>query len=432
MSFEKILLITQIFIILSLFSYAYLVAYKQDSRQPIDHIGILWLVALVMYTVLPLIVWSLYGNNMNYRLSVLNPDLNTITSINNIVIAYFFGFAITYHFLIAGLRRPSFPMIKIPKIVFYSSCFIYFLSYASLEFIWILNNIREVESYADSYLVISEQSLVFKQIFKLLHGIRDVSLLIIVVFIFQNFKKYWLLLFVYILLKVFLDGALLSSRSGMITIILLAVLVWHVNVSQIKFWQAALIILFSIFIFGLFGVIRSGGSLVSLGEFSQVWTNGVELLQFKLNNTNKVLPFYTRFNSDLFAFIPSQLLWFDKQSLSVWYLQSYHLNYTELGQGLAFGAISQVVVGGGIYEAFFRGALSAIIGYKLLNMFRHPSLKIWKFMLYLYIYSYIFRSIRDTQLRPIVDIIQVYLPSIFIIMILSMIIKSVAVKRVNQ
>ena len=69
------------------------------------------------------------------------------------------------------------------------------------------------------------------------------------------------------------------------------------------------------------GIGELGIAGVGVGEFDSLRGNAVELLQIKQSGGVDV-PLTARFG-ELFAFVPSQLLWFEKTSLSIWYLDTF-------------------------------------------------------------------------------------------------------------
>jgi hypothetical protein len=161
-----------------------------------------------------------------------------------------------------------------------------------------------------------------------------------------------------------------------------------------------------------FGSLTSVGDLglegVGVGEFDALWANAVELWQAKQRGGLSV-PFGVRFE-ELFAFVPRQLLWFDKQSLSGWYLDTLHPAYKDIGGGWVFGAISQAVVGGGVFEALIRGAVLGVVAGWIMKWIRTPTSAWWRFPLHLYLLVGVFAGVRDTTFVQWGDVVQTWLP----------------------
>jgi len=171
----------------------------------------------------------------------------------------------------------------------------------------------------------------------------------------------------------------------------------------------------------MMGVLRGflGGADmgISVGEFDQVWANAIDLNQASLRGTIDV-PYEVRF-SEFFSFIPSQLLWSEKLDLSTWYLDSFYRTYKESGGGLAFGAISQAVIGGGILEALIRGLLLGRLCFYLTRWFNGPTSNWWRFPLQLSMLISVYHSIRTTTFAQFISWFQAFVPTIVAINIIG-------------
>ena len=129
-------------------------------------------------------------------------------------------------------------------------------------------------------------------------------------------------------------------------------------------------------------------------------------------------PLEVRF-AEMWAFIPSQLIPFEKMSLDVWYLQTFYPEYQAQGGGLAFGAVSQAIIGNGLLEAWLRGLALGVISLWLMKWHRSLSPSWWKLPLYLFVYAFAFQSVRDTTFRPMTDVVQTVGPSLLLIGLLA-------------
>jgi hypothetical protein len=145
---------------------------------------------------------------------------------------------------------------------------------------------------------------------------------------------------------------------------------------------------------------------IGVGEFDSLWGNAIELLQAK-NSGGININLETRFG-EIIAFIPSQLLWFEKISLNDWYLNNFYPGLKDSGSGLVFGAISQAIIGGGIIEAFIRGAIIGGLSGIIMKWVRTPSKVWWKFPLHLYLLVGVFSGIRETTFIQFGDLVQTW------------------------
>jgi len=387
---------------------------------------------LNLYTVLPTIFWIYFGE-VNSRLIALRPTIDEVNGVSTLMLFYSVGFVFMYRVLLRNLKHPL--LLRntyTPRSILFSTVLLFIVSSLLSEFAPIVFNIRESVSYADGYIVVSQQSVGVRQILKLLHGISEVTKIIIFIVVMQDFKKYRPYISIYLIYYV-LSYNIDSSRSTVIIDLLIIIFSWHVFIRPLKFRVIMTLSIAILLLFIAAGIVRSTGfsniNFNGLGEFDMIFANSVELLRAKQAGDIHI-PLTILLNSELFSYIPSQLLWFDKNSLSIWYLDNFHPLLKSQGGGFVFGAISQVVVGMGILEALLRGAFAAIIGISLLNMIRKYSVKWWKLSLYVYMYAHIFSSIRDTQLSQASQIVQVYLPTILVISLISYLLNARSAKLI--
>ena len=200
-------------------------------------------------------------------------------------------------------------------------------------------------------------------------------------------------------------------------------LLWHVSVKPIKgttvwFGGAAVLMLFTVS-----GYFRDTGSAAALafrglGEFDVIWSNAIHLFR-EANNFNLQLPLTTQFNSEVFGPIPSQFLWFNKSSLSIWYMETYWPYFQSKGGGYGFGSLTQIIVGGGVLEGVVRGFLGGAISIWLLNLTRKASVKWWYVVLFLFLYMTIFQSNRVDQFYQWTSVTQLWAPAIVFLMMLN-------------
>ena len=141
---------------------------------------------------------------------------------------------------------------------------------------------------------------------------------------------------------------------------------YHVLIREMK--SRTIILYGFVFFIGftLFGIYRIDFTLNlsqygGFGEFSNIWANA-----FEIQKSNESMPLRARFN-DFFAYIPSQFLWFEKESPSIWFLKTFYPGYIEAGHGLGFGIFAEIMSGYGILEAFIRGGLIAFFMFLIIK-----------------------------------------------------------------
>jgi oligosaccharide repeat unit polymerase len=415
--------------------FLYRYSAKKDKSAPIDDIGVFWTATLALYTTLPVFSWILQGytyiSPLNPRLIEYQPSIQDVNYLLLIAVSYSLGFAIFFSFFrrkinkleIGGFKQINSPIILVALGILLFTKLVLFSSV-------ILFGIQSADSYIDQYRVIQEAPLVIRQILKYLLAFQSLAIIIILISIFQNWKKskiYFLFFLLFTLFSFDPEG----GRASIATTILAILFLWHVLIKKIssRVWISFSII--GIILFLAFGLLRgvqnlsdynlTGEDNPGVGEFDAIWSNAVHLnAEKKKGNVN--VPFTVRFG-EFWEFVPSQILPFNKSSMSIWYLDTYYSEYKEQGGGWAFGALSQAVIGFGPIEGFIRGGiLGALYGF-FMFWYRKSKNLWWSLPFYLSIYLFSFMSLRDTTFQQLSSLIQNTLPGLFLIFLLSLTLK---------
>ena len=392
----------------------------------------MWLGIFALYSTIPSIYWVLIGGSYSildfYRLYELQPLPEEIIHLLTISVGYVSGFAFIYLLLRNQVLRPkgkqSFGYIDHSKML--GAFVIVALFQLGMLVLGAGGFIRTPESYYDAYLVLHELPLAARQIIKIGEGFSSVGMLVLLTGILQRWPRQKHLLFGYMtVLLVSFDprGARTTIAVGIISM----GIAWHLLVRPIPMrrWVTAGIV--GMIVFTVLGLIRAlesfeeFGTLTmeghGMGEFDASWANAVELMQAKQAGWLEI-PIAARF-AEIWAFLPSQLFPFEKQSLSDWFLETFHPELKAIGGGWAFGAIAQAVIGGGVTEAVIRGGVLGWIAALTMRWYRSRETAWWQLPLYLYILVFVYQSIRDTTFQPIGSIIQIVIPALLIISFLG-------------
>jgi len=302
--------------------------------------------------------------------------------------------------------------------------------------------IRSPDSYYDSYLVLQELPLGLRQAIKMGAGFASVAMLVCLVGILQRWPRQRLPFFIYIAM-ILLSFDPKGARTGIVIGLMSVGIAWHVLIRPIPLYMWITAGILGLAVFTALGIIRhlEAESLDELreastegfgiGEFDAIWANGVELLQSReLGRLN--VPPAAQFG-ELWSFVPSQLLPFEKMSLSDWFVETFYPEYQAEGGGWAFGAISQAVIGDGIMEAVFRGGILGALAAWLMKWYRSPRAQWWRLPLYLYLLISVYQSVRDTTFMQIGYAVQIALPTLILIALIDKLLTmSVKVERPNE
>lgn len=423
-----LLLITLTWILIYLI---YKKLYIRSGKFPLDNFIFFWLLAIGLYGTVPPLIW--YFRNeftlLDGRLFVLNPDIVTLSYILELTFCFLLGTFVTYNFY--GKSIPNFSykkILEIPQpVVFFSTLIMVFSFAFDLVFESLMNlniNLERAEAYAFANTL----PIGVRQLFKLTHIMQTFSILIITIFVFQKWPKYKWLLIAYLpfsFYTFFIGGGRTEIAIGLLSILIC----YHVFVKELSKIKIITYGITGLIAFALAGIYRSTHALnldflISFGEFNNIFANAVELHQKDYN-----LPIKTRF-SDLTSFIPSQFLWFEKELKSVWFLNTFYPSYIELGHGLGFGLLSELVTGYGLIGAFLKGLITSYIFIKSMIYIR-KSRGWWVFPLNLFLCINIYQSVRDTSFRILNDTVQYMIFPIFIMFLIKEILFTIKLNEIK-
>jgi hypothetical protein len=151
-------------------------------------------------------------------------------------------------------------------------------------------------------------------------------------------------------------------------------------------------------IFLLLGLTREGLFAISdaagRSEFMSVFVTALDVQQLYITGSTMDMN-VNLLVSDLFRLIPQQLLTFEKVDPASWYVVTFYPAYAEAGGGLAFGMISEAVLGGGGFAALLRGLALGVVASLAFNFLtRHGS--IWRMIIYIWVFISLYQCFRDT------------------------------------
>ena len=414
-----ILIVLQVVFIWAAVAHVYRLTLQRDGRAPADDIGVLWLGVFAIYATLPTMSWLAQGSSygpLSARLFLLQPTPREVAYLLWIAVAYVVAFTSVYVVLRKRVSPPdpsAQAFIADDKLA--AALVIVVVTYLFGLAMGASGLIGTAESYIDSFRVIYELPRGLRQLLKTVGGIvrrqaraprRAASAMAAVPAVLlpvravdcghhQSRGRPWS------------DrGRPAGGRNRLArdcsTLSSKGVLIGGAS---------------GLLMFLLLGLWRNFGSLTGanegefegfgVGEFDALWGNAIELLQAR-ETGGALIPFWTRFG-ELVAFVPAQLLWFDKVSPSDWYLDGFYPGYKEEGGGFVFGAITQAVVGGGVFEAAIRGAILGALAGWIMKWVRAPTQAWWRFPLQLYLLVGVFSGIRETTFIQWGEVVQTWL-----------------------
>lgn len=411
----------------------YKISTRADKCFPLEDIGLFVSVSMLLYTVFPVISWLMQGGEYKIplgRLYFLQPSNGEVTTILLYSLLFLLGVLIAYIQLRPKIQKQNYnqKLFIVPKSVFYSALFVLIIStmlVKSLEHVYGLNN---YESYGELYSLKMNLPLGVAQFFNVLKYILTISLIVVFLKICQNIRRYKFFLYFFVVF-VLISFNPAGSRGEFFLKLLTFVVLWHILVKPISKKLVIFGFTLGLVVFLVMGMVRgrelnqinfSFSEGLPLGEFDIIYSNAIFILQEK-NNQMLNVPFNVQVN-DFIAFIPSNLLPFQKYDFSNWYLDNYFPEFKQQGGGLAFGLVPQMIASIGILGAPFAGYLLAIISMAMLRYTR-KYYKWWFLAFYTMTFVSSYNIVRFTLLAVFTSQIVFFIFSISAIYVISRLIK---------
>lgn len=405
-----------------------------SGKVPLENPAVMLMAAFVAYGVLPPFLWFIQGGEyqtpLSGRLYLWQPSYTEQLKLMALgfifLLSFLFG---SWRFVKGGRIGNEAAGVQVPRQIMWSALLFVIAAGAVREALILAGVMREATSYEDSYAVVQQLPLVLRQFLRIISGVAEFAEVVVLVFLFQHWRthKIWIYLFLcYSLISFDSSG----GRSQLMFSLLTCLILWNYYVSGFRLRTLTLLFVIGLLVFIALGLLRGflidGGSNAAfsvfaprLGEFEALWGNAIELGREK--NQGLSIPANVVL-TELFAFMPSNILPFEKISYSVWYMETFYPDAKDAGGGNMFGLHSQLVVGSGVVEGVFRGlVLGLLIGWvsaRLVSLRRW-----WSLPTLVYFSIWIFYTLRDSAFS-ILNNFQLAFLSILAISALSALMRS--------
>jgi hypothetical protein len=394
------------------FIFAWILWLRQGTIN-IFEIGILYAAVVSLYTLYPLAGFII--NGLSYspfndnRLFNARPTPAEIGMIGWYYVIHLFSFLGAYLVIRGRLPNLQFNFQKPQPI----TVFILIAFYLGISIFFFLTNhifgISE-KSYMQSYLAIIHLPYGIAQLAAVLGGVRFTLQLIILAVLFCNYQKYRLLILGFlgmIFVSTFLH---LGGRTELVLLLVGAGLMYYALIRPIPLGLLGLAALCGLVLFIGLGFLRMGwlfsendpgyNPFAYASEFEVIFGNAYDISQLIKMGSIGHLPAGFLW-SDLVIMIPRQFLPFEKISPSEWYVNTFYPAYAELGGGLAFGTISESILGGGLGGLVARGVALGIILAQIHRYYALHRPSFWMFVFYVWLATQIYQSFRNTTFFPL-------------------------------
>ena len=380
---------------------------RRSGHIEVFEIGVFFSLIVLLYTVFPVI--SLFANRFDYsllgdsRLFGAQPSPVEIAPVYWLYFLFLASFAVGYCVRRGGGRLRDLLRPTPGPRTFWILLGCYLMIRLYFVFLRIHYNLLEAESYGENYLLYKDLPLYFQQLANHLGGMGLTLQLVLMAFLVLNYKKYKFSILVWVTLE-FLSLALfgVGARTGLFVLILAFLTTYHLAVRPLTKRFLAFVCVSAVFLFLGLGIVRaledSSGEegvnlLSSSNEFDAILANAYDLRELKAEGkTDEIFP--QLYFADLLNLIPQQVSPFRKLDLSAWYVESFYPSLEKKGGGLAFGVISESVVGLGWFDAVWRGALIGWIFAWIFRFLLRGPTSFWKYCFYLWATSLCYQVFR--------------------------------------
>ena len=381
----------------------YKLAKTRISAVPVDDVAVFTVLCIGLYTLLPVISWLAQGGQYIIpvgRLYAMQPTISEVFELTLLGVGPIFGILVVYSFrrtTLAKLNVKPLPTYNwwISKKLLFICVAIVISSYVFQSAIKFSFGMSNAESYTDTYAQYASLPGGVGQLLQLTGTALSLSMLVVITAIMMRWntggKRWFIIMTVFVLLS-FEVG---FSRTQLFYFILLTFLLYHMFVQPVTSLGKAFLFFSFVFVSFLLLGIRGDGlvsfAALPLGEFDTLWGNGVHLLRERDGGSLNV-PLAV-FLNEVFNFIPSQFLPYEKTDMANWYLDSYYPEFKDKGGGLMFGSISRAIVGFGLAESFLRGVILGLLSIQLKkNLHKYHSC--WSLIIFLLIYMQSYNFVR--------------------------------------
>jgi hypothetical protein len=161
------------------------------------------------------------------------------------------------------------------------------------------------------------------------------------------------------------------------------------------------------------GVLRSdreaamdpAGVTHSNTEFEVIFGNAVDLAYLQ-HAERAFVGHPTLYLADIAAVVPQQFVPFLKTSAAEWYAGTYYTIYYNAGGGLAFGVVSESIVGHGWPDLIWRGALIGLLLALLQRRMMRNPVPFWFLLVYVWTTVWCYQTVRNTTFGLLMPFLQ--------------------------
>ena len=376
-------------------------------RMPVFEIGTMFAIVVAIYGFVPLVQYQLrggvYGAASDNRLWISQPTAEEVGMVGWAHVLFLMSFGIAYllmrrgsEFEVHSSEDVSWKQLMFAGVLLAAAMVVQF----GIEMAFDLS----YSTYVESYLVVEKLPQSLRQVYGHLPGIIFTLKLLLLAGVFVRSRNPMYIVGIWLGIELLMLLVRMGWRTYLMLSIGATLLFFHVYVRRVNSLILAGIGAAVLGGFLVLGMMRNSAledAFVGTGVWEQsnemeaVFANAVDLMQQRARSTIRLPP--EAQISELTAFIPQQLLPFQKFDYAQWYAQQ---TYVTDGYTSAFGTIAQALAGVGWWELTGRGLLIGLIFGGLHRFFANRSERWLYLVAYAWLIAMSYQSFRATTLQP--------------------------------
>jgi len=407
-----------------------------EGAIPYFEIGAFCAALTFLYCAYPLVVYVVngysYPESADSRLALMQDRPEDLGFLAWWYVVYLICFCLAYA-VARGRESLRLPLIVTPPDATAIGAILILLVATRLFFAvlgWFFD--LRVSSYFDQYLVLQRLPLFVRQVAAHVPGIDlTLQMFLVIALCCARRRRYRIILFAVLLITTASHLIWPGARVALFAVILAAVAVYAFTVRRIPFRWIVAGAGVGFILMLVMGVARQDEKqpvhrladlLAEQTEFEVIFGNAVDLRYIKyLSGGFLARP--SLYWSGIFAMVPQQLLPIEKDTPAAWYVREHYPVYSEMGGGLAFGVLSEAVMGHGLVEVVWRGLLVGALFGLLHRRLMRGEVSLAFVMFYIWVTVWSYQTIRNGTFALLVLILYHFVAPLLGIVILGAVLR---------
>jgi hypothetical protein len=409
---------------------------RREGATPVFQIGGLYGVMVTLYGAYPLVVYlangGRYSVNQDLRLYLAQPTPVEMARLGWWYAIYLAVFAAMYLLMTSGVatrcrlsdKRPPRGLVAVVLLLFV----VIHLVLLGFKLTFAMNP----TTYSEGYLVVQQLPRLARQMFSKASMMLPTLQLLLLTLWFTNYHRNRKYIIGFLTVVAYLQLAQGGSRTILFLVFLAAVMLYHHLVRPMTLRLSVIGGSVALFLFLLLGVLRYGVTYDELvsgnqdfdrsSEFEAVMGNAYDLMYLR-DAAGEFLGKPALYLGDFAALVPQQLLPFEKTNASLWYLDRYWPEVAAAGGGMAFGVVSEAIVGHGWYELIWRGVLVGFVFGCVHRYLASRRIGYVGLLFYVWMFVWSYQTIRATTFHLVQAVVYTLLAPLIVVWVVHYLVR---------